>query len=932
MKILRVILLLNILFAAPLFAQQSSGKDLYPMFKTPDNSSCLFVRWWWNGDKLSEKEILRELDVMKAAGIGGVEINPIKFQSAPDPTGYKEMNWLSDDWLSMVKIAVKGAKDRGFICDMIVGSGWPFGGEFLSRDEQTQITTIETTTITGPVKLTLSKKEILDKVNPEFHSKYENSVKEVIMMRLAPAQMDKFTSGVTVNFKKDEDKVIVAVPTGNHVLYSVVKITGFMAVINGASGARGPVLNHFNKLAVEHFLNRMSDALISKLGDLGDWFRAFFVDSLELEGANWCDDLFPEFKKRRGYDLEPYYPYILYKVGGMGNAVKGEYGSKISMEALNTIKRVRYDFEVTRSELFKERFSDVVQAWCKKNHVKSRIQSYGHGYQPLESSMRVDIPECETWFNPMVGIDMPEFQSRRPYSMSNKFVSSAAHLAGKTEVSCEEVTNVGSVFNATLEQIKLIGDLSNLSGVTHSILHGYNYSPPEVPFPGWIQYGTFFSDRNTWWKYFRNWADYKARLSAVFQNSNMQANVAIIHPIADLWTNFGAQRDPFPVIVHPEYAHNLWEAIHQNGSGCDYLSEQIIQNSSTKNGCLSYNTRSYKTLLFMEVETISPKTATALKRFVENDGKIVFIGKEPDKSPGFRNFEKSGKKVADIISEIKSKHPNNVFRVDAPTKPLIEWYTEIQKRLNITPYISIDKPNKFLSQVYYKTNDLDIFFISNSSKLNTYPIKAKFNINVEGKHAWRWDPETGERFMLQNQGNELSLNLMPSQSQFIVFDKRNDGAIMKEIYPNPSRSTDINANWSVTMKHVNGRTSKENFSELIDLSKNPIYSGFAGELIYETFFKVEQTKPGYIDLGAINGVSELYVNNKKVGVVWYGKHLYNIGNYLVQGENKLKIIVTTTLGNYCKSLKDNNLAQKWTASQPLYPCGLVGPVKFIEYK
>jgi hypothetical protein len=29
----------------------------------------------------------------------------------------------------------------------------------------------------------------------------------------------------------------------------------------------------------------------------------FFADSLELEGANWCDDMPAEFQKRRGYDL-----------------------------------------------------------------------------------------------------------------------------------------------------------------------------------------------------------------------------------------------------------------------------------------------------------------------------------------------------------------------------------------------------------------------------------------------------------------------------------------------------------------------------------------------------------------------------------------------------------------------------------------------------
>ena len=40
----------------------------------------------------------------------------------------------------------------------------------------------------------------------------------------------------------------------------------------------------------------------------------------------------------------------------------------------------------------------------------------------------------------------------------------------------------------------MTGDQSNLSGVTHSILHGFNYSPLEVPFPGWIMYGAFLNE------------------------------------------------------------------------------------------------------------------------------------------------------------------------------------------------------------------------------------------------------------------------------------------------------------------------------------------------------------------------------------------------------------------------------------------------------
>ena len=56
-----------------------SADNLYELFRNPDLSFHPYVRWWWNGDKVEAKELIRELRLLKDAGIGGVEINPIEF-------------------------------------------------------------------------------------------------------------------------------------------------------------------------------------------------------------------------------------------------------------------------------------------------------------------------------------------------------------------------------------------------------------------------------------------------------------------------------------------------------------------------------------------------------------------------------------------------------------------------------------------------------------------------------------------------------------------------------------------------------------------------------------------------------------------------------------------------------------------------------------
>ena len=62
------------------------------------------------------------------------------------------------------------------------------------------------------------------------------------------------------------------------------------------------------------------------------------------------------------------------------------------------------------------------------------MQAYGMDCDAIDASRMIDILECETWiWSP----EVTEFDNRgagRNYTMINKFVSSAAHLAGKQHI------------------------------------------------------------------------------------------------------------------------------------------------------------------------------------------------------------------------------------------------------------------------------------------------------------------------------------------------------------------------------------------------------------------------------------------------------------------------------------------------------------------
>ena len=910
--------------------QNGSLDQYYEGFQKPPAEARLFVRWWWNGNRLSEKEILRELDVMKEAGIGGVEINPIAFPQGSDPVGYEALTIFEEPWLDMLQVALEGARERGIICDMIVGSGWPFGGEFLKKEDQTQMVTIETIDLKGGKTYQFNIEELLHKVDPEIHSRNDTVYRDLQMIRLLPKTSGEFTEGEDLMDQVADGELSISVPEGQWVLYYVVKLTGYMAVINGSPGAAGPVLNHYSRTATEGYLNRISDYITGKVGNMGDHIRAMFCDSMELEGANWNDDLPLEFESRRGYSLVPYLPFALKKVGHMGNPLEEEYGTQFSKEVTEQIKRVELDFYNTRIELFKERFIDTFNEWCHRNNVQSRMQAYGRGMHPLEASMEIDIPDSETWLFKDVGREYPNtgLLGRAP-RMCNKYVASAAALTGKRLVACEEITNTAMAFMATLENIKVAGDQSNISGVNHSVLHGFNYSPPEAPFPGWVRYGTFFNERNTWWPYFRKWSDYKARISYLLQNATPRANVAILQPLTDLWLKMGPQRDPFPGKWYPEYQNNLWEVIHQNGGGCDYVSENILNSAKFEKGRMIFNKRAYDTLLLPEIETLDLETAQSIAAFTEAGGRVVFIGKRPFKSTDYKNMAESDARIKRVVEELIAKANGNAIEVPSPKGDLIKWYGDLQVILDVEPFVKLDKPNKWLNHSSYDLGGNSLYFMANASLTEDIELSADFQVDP-GLTPWIWNPETGERLPYPTNGsnNRIKLSLPRATSILILFEKEAGGTEFRP-YEMLEGGEEIAGAWNLRLEHMDSDRQEIQLEKLEDLSTLEKTRHFAGTVIYKKSLDIDELKYHQLDLGKVQGVSEVTLNGRLLGTKWYGAHRYDLDGALVVGENELTIKLTTITGNYMKGLKENKVAQRWTSQQSYYPMGILGPVRMM---
>jgi hypothetical protein len=905
---------------------EASTEDLFELFKNPSPESRPFMRWWWNGDCIEVDELQRELDVMQAAGIGGVEINPIARPDGGDDFDFNCYEWLSPEWNERVKATVQMARERGMIVDMIMGSGWPFGGRFLNDDRILQGVGIKKIKLSGPKTYTINIKDIwqLPGKIPNIYFNEDAPEAELFFLQMVQHGARGISQVTNLLDKADEQgKIEITVPEGNHDLYIGSHQKGYRVVSHGAPGSDGPVLDHYDAEAVRFYMDRLADALEAVLGGkLGDHIRALFCDSIELSGANFTDDLIEQFRKRRGYDLTPFIPFVFYyPYSGYNDTLN------YAQAFVEDIKRIRYDYNKTLVELFLDRFTQTFHDWAHEHHMLSRYQSYGNPWLMgiLDGYAMVDIPESNNWIH---SLNNPEHHGFGP---RNKYTSSGAHLSGASIASSETMTTTKGVFRITLGRMKKDDDFNFITGINHSVLHGYNYSPPEAGFPGWVRYGAYYSDQNTWWPYFRYWSDYNARLSAVFQNSKPVTDIAIFTPEADIWQEWGLYRRPF--YGHPSYQYKLWEGFSRVGVTADYINENVIQKAWADKGLMKSGAATYKMIIVSETTSIEPRTAAAFKNLAERGVRIMFIDHLPHKSPSYYEKEKNDLLVSEYMKDVSAC--DNVQIIGAPNKveSITTWAELLIRESELKVNMSVTPSNDKVYFLKHKSGNKDILFISNQDDRKTAAFTLSFA--EKGKTAWLWEPHTGERHIYPaGENGELKMQLQPLESSLIVLDDKMKGESIELIYPDTGKARQLGGHWQMYFSPVHGEPFKIDTDILFDFGSSGVrrISAFAGQVTYQTSFDLQNEDWTFLDLGLQEQITEVMMNGQPLGLQWWGRHLYHIGKGILQkGENILKITYTTTLGNYANSLSENRAAKQWIDLGRPDPMGLKeGDVRLLK--
>ncbi|MBQ8953506.1 MAG: hypothetical protein IJ048_05280, partial [Clostridia bacterium] len=560
-------------------------QDYRALLAAPPKNARGFTRWWWYGCCVEKDEIDRELDFMKEAGIGGVELQILYPVQADDPErGFHNIPFGSPEFYDILAYTKAACDSRGMKLDVTPGSSWPYGGPFVDVDDAQQEALPYQYDITGPYDFSC-----------DFTTRFAGEVCAAVMGRMEHSRMLPDTViDITGRF---QEKPLFGWPWGTelktvHVPEGDWKIVFFVISMHhnhvGKPGrnAEGLVIDHCSRHAMDTFLANMVEPIAQKVPGVNAWF----CDSIEVEGHNWSGVLLEEFKKRRGYDLTPYI-YALW----------GQLGDISPL--------VRYDYFRTMGELTIENFFDPLTEFAHKHGGLSRIQAHGTWGDILRVYAAADIPEGETF---------GDHRILEVNTIHRRLAASAGHVYGRPIVSNETFTWLKRPrFTETLEEMKAAVDAVFCDGMNMIVNHGYAYSPEKAGKRGWPFYASTHINHTTpWWPHYHHLADYITRVCAMLRRGRPAAEVAVYLPTADVYSDNMMSELHLAMRMEEHLGRARMDGIQKAGYWFDYVNDEaLVSLGDIRDGGLWIGENRYRAILLVKCSRLPVETAQALRRF-----------------------------------------------------------------------------------------------------------------------------------------------------------------------------------------------------------------------------------------------------------------------------------------------------------------------------
>ena len=659
----------------------------------------------------------------------------------------------------------------------------------------------------------------------------------------------------------------------------------------------------------KNYLDTYLDASQGMMGKRG--IQYILTDSYEAGPQTWTIRMREEFMRRRGYDLMPWMPALLGLV--VGSAEETD--------------RFLFDWRMTLGEMMVEYHYDMLNDILKEYGLKRYSESHeawrANMTDGMDCKRTAHVPMSAIWMKYKQGkLSMPQFEADIRES------ASVAHIYGQNIAAAESFTTNGYRDGALVYSpsvLKPTADAAMACGLNRFVIHTSPHQPVDDKFPGigLGVYGQWFDRHETWADQAGAWTDYLARSCHLLQQGRFVADVATYYGEDTNITGLYMTRFP----SCPQ------------GYAFDFVSPSALKEVLRPSGGLlrSPSGMEYRVLQLTNVARMS---LPVLRRIAElAEAGVVICGDKPSQLTG---REGSPEEFRRLVEKIWNSNRTNVFSGTS--------LEQVLAKRGIEPDVDFLGGKAGLRYVHRHLAEGEIYWIANQTPDIR---KQKVSFRVTGKEPQVWHADTGTRepvsYEQVGERTVVDLQFTPYDAQFIVFVDEADVPSLRLPAVTKALVGEVSAPWDVRFQPRRGAPEAKVFDALASYtaSSDPGVKYFSGTATYTNAFVLgkelfaQKTRPQRIilDLGAVRDLAEVYVNGRKLGVVWHAPFRMDVTDAVKAGRNTLEIKVVNVWHNrLVGDVQPGAQPVAWTqvafykADEPLLEAGLLGPVRIeAEY-
>ena len=910
-----------------------------------------WTRWWWLGSAVTPEGLRRHLDQFSAAGLGGVEIQPIY-----EAQWHEEriLPYLGPQWLEALDATTGHAAELGMQVDLTTGSGWTFGGPWITPEHSAGRALVGTWRLAGGEQLTepvrvaqpphpgLVDEERLSRpdLRPPMPPLPEPPLAALVAREAQTGDVVDLTAAV------GEDRSLDwTAPPGDWELTGVFSGLVLKRVERAGPGGKGLMADYFDSQAIATHLQHFGDAI--GRGPRG--IRALFHDSFELERMDWTEDTLVDFRRLRGYDLVPHLPELF-----------GTAGSP------DVRARVLGDVRETFSDLFLDSFALPWDSWSAERGWQTRNQAHGSPANLLDVYGAADIPETEytgAELVPVPGLRPGSGTPTRPQSLVWRFASSPAHLQGRPLVGAETLTWRDEHFHVSLSQAKPTVDLLFAAGVNHVVFHGTAYSPEDAPWPGLSFYAsTELKPTNTIWTDLPALTGYITRCQSVLQAGWHDNDVLVYWPQHDLWADpdgglgDGAEdleltpdytwRGDQWVYGHPTGAGEVAEGLETRGWQLDWVSDRQLAGFEARGARLGNGASEYATVVVPGARLVPLDTVERLQALLDGGATVVVAGDLPVDVPGLADLDSRRARLQELLTGWQSApESTGAYRVGRGRLVVTAQGADLDTALTAAGATREPLADAGLRVLRRRHDAGRHYFLTN---VTADTVDGWWSLGVDAASVGVLDALHGTSGLATTRRRDgdlqVRVRLQPGESLFLRTTETE--ALQAPVYPvrvPTGRERPVGGRWTVefldggpTVPPRYGSHSLRSWTELGEDEES-----FSGTARYTLRFaaQVGRGHDWVLDLGDVRESARVRLNGHDLGTLWSIPFQVPVGDVLVEGLNTLEVEVTNLAANRVRALARRGELElpfymSWRTTLPAewepMPSGLLGPVRLVE--